>query len=267
MDLWTAFILGIVQGLTEFLPVSSSGHLVLVQKLVALPGNYLFFDIIVHAGTLIAVLVYLRRELAGIARAACSRAWLEPLGSFRSDPDFRRLLLVLLATIPTGLMGLLFKDWCLTLFNSIEAVGWALLATGVILMTTRWVARSTPLDRPGPANALVMGIAQGLAVIPGVSRSGSTIAAGLLTGLRREEAARFSFLMAVPAILGAVLLESLGGGANEIGAGPLIVGFIIAGLTGYAALAILVKVLNSGRFHWFAYYCWAVGGLILFGGG
>jgi undecaprenyl-diphosphatase len=262
-----AVLLGLVQGLTEFLPVSSSGHLVLGQHLFGLTEPELLFDVVVHLGTLIAVLtvyygdvarltaefVRLPRTLAGGWRAA----WAD-------RPMFRLLILVLAGSVPTGLIGVLFKDAFEVLFGSTLAVGFALMATGTILLLTR---RLRPTGRPLTGmtgkDALVVGLVQGLAITPGVSRSGITISTGLLLGLDRELAARFSFLLFVPAILGALVLELADASAGSFGPPALVAGFLAALISGLAALRLLLRVVRRGALHYFAYYCYLLGAVVI----
>lgn len=249
-----AAILGLVQGLTEFLPVSSSGHLVLFQKLMGFNAPELLFDISVHVGTLFAVLMVFRVDIHSMLR-----------GLWASDLDARQgrrlLLLVIVGSIPTAIIGLAFKDTFEALFNSASAVGVALIVTGLLLMATHYAKNAARgIEQTGWGSALIIGVAQGLAITPGISRSGATIATGLLLGVNREVAARFSFVLSIPAILGAMLLQikDLETPA-QINWTPFIIGAVVAAITGYIALKLLLKVVRRGRLHWFAYYCWAVG--------
>lgn len=267
MDLFKALVLGLVQGLTEFLPVSSSGHLVLAQHLFGLKEPLLFFDIGLHVATVLAVIVFVRRELAGMIRVIGTTPWLDRAGlarAWREEPFLRLLILVVLGCLPTAFIGLVFRHPLTALFNSTRAVGWALLATGCLLLLSRFFLKGRiGYDGLGPGRALVLGAVQGLAIIPGLSRSGVTITSGLFLGLERETAARFSFLLYLPAVGGALILELAkpSGGLPE--ALPLLLGGAAAALSGYLALVVLVKILVRGRFHYFAPYCWLVGLLTL----
>ena len=256
MDYGQAVILGVVQGLTEFLPVSSSGHLVLGQRLLGLHEPQLMFDVAVHVGTLAAVLLVFWRDVWSMIR-----------GLWASDEEGRAgrrlIVLVAAASIPTAVMGLAFKDWFESMFASLLAVGGALMITGCLLMVTK-LARGKGLDaaNTGPLRALVMGVAQGLAITPGISRSGATIATGLLLGLDREFAARISFVMSIPAILGALLLQVLDvakAGAPGAALPVMLAGGLTAAVVGWAALKLLLSIVRQGRLHLFAYYCWALG--------
>ena len=249
--------MGLVQGLTEFLPVSSSGHLVLAQSLIAdfdQPG--VLFDTLLHAATLLAVLVYFRRDVVELL--GC----LTPGG----DPGKRRVVgLLLLATVPTGLIGVLFKDPLEALFHAPRAAAAMLLVTGAVLWVSGLGARPRlALAEIGVPRSLAVGLVQGMAIVPGISRSGSTIATATLLGVRGEDAARFSFLLSIPAICGAVVLQ-LGelSGLPEGAAIPYLLGAVAAFASGLWAIRFLMQVIRRGRFRWFAVYCWALGGAYL----
>jgi undecaprenyl-diphosphatase len=254
LDAASAAVLGVVQGLTEFLPVSSSGHLVLGQQLLGLTEPELLFDVAVHVGTLAAVVVVFRADLWTMVKGLWARG---PQGA-----RGRRLLwLVALGTLPAAAAGVLLKSLFESLFASPAAVGAALLFTGCLLMATRLApSGDRGLARTGPGRALGVGLAQALAITPGVSRSGATIAAGLFLGLERETAARLSFVLSVPAILGALVLQLAHlDPAQAPPLAPLLVGAATAAASGLAALKLLLRLVRSGRLHWFAWYCWALG--------
>ncbi len=260
MNLIEAFLLGLIQGLTEFLPVSSSGHLVIAQGLWSQSEQHILFNIIVHLGTLTAVLIFVRRELAALARVFFSGAWLHPARAWQEEPSFRLLIMIALACIPTAFLGFVLNDWFKALFNSPRAAGTALLVTGFILMATRSrICQEACLEEPTPAKAALLGLAQGLAIVPGISRSGTTIAVGLFLGLERNVAAKFSFLMFIPAVLGALVLELGEKSCLPLSPGPALIGFLAAGVSGYLALVLLVRLLAHGKFYLFAPYCWAIG--------
>lgn len=257
-----AILLGFIQGLTEFLPISSSGHLVIGQRFLGLDQPELLFDVVVHLGTLAAVAVVFFRDLKALTlelptlfKALAAPGRFGPL--YRQRPYFRLGLLILLGTVPTALIGFVFKDPLTALFSSTLAVGLALLVTGALLFATRFIPAGT--RRTGPGSALAIGFIQGLAIIPGVSRSGSTISLGLFMGLDRQEAARFSFLLSLPAIVGALILESAEAGACGFSGLALGLGFLAAFFSGWLALKVLLKVVKNGRLHNFSYYCWALG--------
>jgi undecaprenyl-diphosphatase len=268
IDWLEALVLGIVQGATEYLPVSSSGHLVIAQHLFGLEEPALFFDIVLHLGTLVAVVWYYRRDLVKLAletfealrELASGHSWKETL---RSYPGFRFALLIFVGTIPTAVIGIAFEDTFERLFESVRLVGLMLILTGTVLLLTR-LARGGGRDAAEMRwpDALIIGVVQGMAITPGISRSGVTIAAALLLGIERETAARYSFLLSIPSILGALLLR-MGGAEDGVGTAALVVGFVAAALTGYLCLTLLVRLVKRGRLSWFAPYCFALGLLAL----
>jgi undecaprenyl-diphosphatase len=266
-----AILLGTVQGLTEFLPVSSSGHLVLFQSLFGMEEPELFFDVSVHVGTLLAVCVFFWEDLRQIGRTLFSRSTWQAadvgrLQRWREIPEMRLLGLIFIGSIPTVLLGLAFRPLATMFFSSIRLVGVMLFITGILL----WLTRG--LQRGGRDTAeltlwdgLCVGIMQGLAILPGISRSGSTIAVGLFKGLDRETAARYSFLLSIPAIVGAMVLELAGTGLRGASAlGPTAVGTCVAGAVGYGALKTLIGLVKRGELYIFSFYCWLVGGVALF---
>lgn len=268
MNSTEAIILGIIQGLTEFLPVSSSGHLVLAQKLFGLKQAELFFDVGVHLGTLVAVVVVFRREVMKIVSALMRLIHLAGsketfLHKIESDPQLKMALLIVIGSIPTALLGFLFAGIADRLFSSGLITGLMLMVTGVLLWLTRQTNASVDQirsDRLTPKNAFMIGIVQGLAIIPGISRSGSTISIGLLLGIDREMAARYSFLLSIPAIIGAGLLNLKEGLSQpDLAVRAVLLGAFAAALVGYGALKSLLQVVKKGRLHVFAPYCWLVG--------
>jgi undecaprenyl-diphosphatase len=255
MSILHAIFLGVVQGLTEFLPVSSSGHLVFFQSMFGMEEPQLFFDVMLHFGTLLAVVVYFRKDVSGILRGIGSM-----VAGKRKNGDEKRLFSwIVVATIPTGIMGLLLKDWFESLFSKPNIVGGMLLVTGSILYLTRWTKREgRTLDKMKWADAILIGVAQGIAIIPGISRSGATISTGLFCGLNRELAGRFSFLLSIPAILGAMLLVIRKASLND-DLLPILIGTAIAFGVGFFSLNFLMKVIRFGRVSYFSYYCWGIG--------
>jgi len=267
LDWWQALILGVIQGITEFLPVSSSGHLVLAEKLT---GGGLFADdqatlfiVVLHLGTLLPILWFYRQDLGQILASLKPDDALQKLGLrgwLKSDDHRWLCVLVVVGTLPTGIMGITLSSTFKELFKSPTAVCIALLVTGALLLATRFVSE----EHAGSSSlllwtALLIGIVQGCAITPGISRSGSTIAVALFLGIPRAEAARFSFLLAVPAILGGMLHEAKGGQALETIAWiPLTLGFLSAAVVGYFSLALLVALVKKGRLHHFTWYLWPV---------
>jgi undecaprenyl-diphosphatase len=268
IDWMEALVLGIVQGATEYLPVSSSGHLVIAQHLFGLEEPALFFDIVLHLGTLIAVVWYYRKDIvelvtetfAGLRYLGSGHSWKETAAAF---PGLRFVILMVIGTVPTAVIGITFEDTFEQLFGSVQVVGFMLIMTGVVLLLTR-LSRGAGRDAAAMTwvEALIIGIVQGIAITPGISRSGITISAALLLGIERETAARYSFLLSIPSILGALLLR-LNGAEDGIGTAALVLGFVAAALTGYFCLALLVRVVKRGRLSWFAPYCIALGLLAL----
>jgi undecaprenyl-diphosphatase len=249
-----AIILGIIQGLTEFLPVSSSGHLVLAQELLGVNQPGLVFELLAHLGTLGAVLVYFRKSIWRLMAA------LFPGGE---QEDRKMILWIIIGTVPAGLAGVFLEDWFDQAFSSPVLTAIMLLATGLILTSIRLVKPGTA--RVGWRSALTMGLGQAMAIMPGISRSGTTIVAGLLTKVKPERAAEFSFLLAIPVIGGAVLLKArdLIELQDEL-LGPYLVGTLMAFLFGLAAVHLVLAVIRRGKFDYFAYYCFAAGALGLY---
>ena len=245
--------------MTEFLPVSSSGHLVFFQSVFGFKEPHVFFDVVLHLGTLLAVVVFFRTDLSNILQGTRQGLKARKMG----QDGIRLLIWIIIATIPTGLMGILFKDWFESLFTRPKIVGGMLLTTGLILWFTRYVKRDGRLlEKMGWVDALLIGIVQGIAIIPGISRSGSTISTGLFCGLDRELAGKFSFLLSIPAILGATLLE-LRGIESPTEVCMHLIGMAIAFLVGLLSLKFLMRIVRRGRLFTFAYYCWPVGILMI----
>lgn len=264
-----SIILGIIQGITEFLPVSSSGHLVLFQRLFGLEQPQLFFDIALHGGTLVAVILVYWSDIQAILRDLLyylrDRFRGEPLPGFFGRPRCRLALWIVVGTIPTGLIGFTLQESIEPLFASSPAVGFALMVTGTVLwLTSYWKGSRKNGANMGFWDAIWVGIAQGLALIPGISRSGMTVSAGLFRGLDRELSARFSFLLVIPATIGALGLALIS--PDSRGSLPplnVLLGMVVAFLTGYGSLRLLLGMIRRGKFYRFAYYCWGVGAVAL----
>lgn len=256
MSLWESLVLGVIQGATEFLPVSSSGHLVIAQTLLEVRVEGVAFEVAVHLATLVSILLVYRTRVTELGQGLLTgdRAAWEYAG------------LIVLATIPAGLLGVFAKDRIEALFDDPLVPGIALLVTGAILWSSRGPLQRAQNERPTWAVALLMGIAQAFALIPGISRSGSTVVAAVWLGLEAREAAAFSFLMAVPAIAGAAVLQIpdlSGAGPEGLSAAVLLIGGVAAGVTGILAIRTFVAMLARRSFHFFAPYCWVVGALYL----
>ncbi|MEQ8765831.1 MAG: undecaprenyl-diphosphate phosphatase [Planctomycetota bacterium] len=251
-------VLAVVQGLTEFLPVSSSGHLVLFGALLDLKDPGAFLEVALHFGTLLAVVFFFRRDLLKLGRDLVSKR--VPDAERRSAWKLTFALIV--GTLPAAIVGLLFKDQIESLFDAPALAGVALMATGSLLLSTRfWKPGERGLETLGPLGALAVGIAQMMAMMPGISRSGSTIACGMWLGLRGPEAGRYSFFLSLPVILGATILT--GKDALETGTGlstfSLVAGVLVSAGVGFACLSWLMVLLRHGRLVGFGYYCLAVG--------
>jgi undecaprenyl-diphosphatase len=255
ISLLQSIFLAVVQGLTEFLPVSSSGHLVFFQSLFGLNEPPIFFDVMLHLGTLLSVVVYFRKDILGIIKGISST-----LRKREENREEAKLFLwIILATVPTGLMGFFFKDWFESFFSKPKLVGGMLILTGLILWLTRWSKKEgKPLGRMGWLDAIFIGIAQGFAIIPGISRSGATISTGLFSGLDRELSGRFSFLLSIPAILGATLLE-FKGFETASGWGNALISSAVAFGVGILALTLLIRIIKMGKMFNFSYYCCGMG--------
>ena len=266
MEPFQVVILGIIQGLTEFLPVSSSGHLVMFQNLFGFKEPELLLDICLHVGTLIAVCIVFFKEISAILAALVrlpALIWtaggLRPV--FNDNEDVRIAFLIVVGSIPTAILGFLFHKISNQIFGAVWIVGVMLIVTGTLLWLTRQLRlEGRSLLRVSMKDALIVGVAQGLAVLPGMSRSGSTISVALLLGLDREVSGRYSFLLSIPAILGALLLgfdSSIT--RNSVSGGMIFLGTFSAGIVGYAALKVLLRIIKQGQLYWFAPYCWLLG--------
>ncbi len=272
MGVWQSFWLGVLQGVTEFLPISSSGHLVLGKALLGIQTHGVAFEVFVHFGTLLAVVTVFWNDVWQML-VALGRALRRPLPGhwvalYREDTFFRLLALILIGSIPAGVVGVLFESNIENAFSSPLFVSFMLIVTGAILLGTRWAHGQ---DRQfGVVRGFLIGVAQSLAILPGISRSGSTIATGMYLNVERSEAARFSFLLALPAIFGATVLKSVELAQTGISHHEelvLAVGAATSYVAGVVALKWLLGVIRRGRLDRFAYYCFAVGllGIAAFG--
>lgn len=270
MDIFQAIIIGLVQGLTEFLPVSSSAHLIFAQQALGVSDVGLAFDVLMHVGTLVAVIVYFFNDIVNMIKGfLLSLVDLKNgnfMGEIKKDPYKKLAWLTILATIPVGVVGVLFNDIIESMFKGLTIPAFLLLVTGCLLYASqRMNSGRIDVRNVTIKEALIMGCGQALAVLPGLSRSGTTIAAGLFAGLDKEFAAKFSFILSIPAILGAAVfqLKDLSGGSVEIGA--CIAGFVVAVISGYLAISVLLKIVREKSLDIFAYYCWIVGLIVLIG--
>lgn len=263
MSWWEAALLGLIQGLTEFLPVSSSGHLVIGQYLLGLGADDITFEVFVHFGTVLSIVTVYRRRIVeilkhtwtGVAKPARAAA------HYRENGDFRFAVFILLSMVPTGLIYVLFADRLVSAFAHPRFTCGMLLVTGTLLLLTR--LRRHPDGPLSPLKSLLIGTAQGAALIPGISRSGATICTALYQNVSPEKAANFSFLMSLPVIVGATGIEALKLFQIGFTAGalPLLIGTIAAYGAGIVAIEIVLDFVRRGNLSYFAYYCYAVGGL------
>lgn len=269
MSFWESILLGLIQGATEFLPVSSSGHLTLFGALMGVSEGegdpYRFFVVMTHFGTLLAILIHYRRDLAAMAVAPFS-ALARGLHPVEADAAALRLLgVIILGTVPAVVLGLAFDDLLERLFTAPLPAALFLAVTGFILFSTRWTGPRAMGD-VGWGRGFLVGLAQAVAMLPGISRSGSTIAAGLAVGIRREEAARFAFLLAVPALVGATLFDILKIESLAAVDWPVVLtGTLVAFVSGWLCLAWLLRLLARDSFWKFCWYCWGASllGLVL----
>ena len=258
MDLLKSIILGLVQGLSEFLPVSSSGHLVIFSEILNFHEQGIAFEVFVHFGTLLSIFVAFRKELAKMI-AAPFAVWINKSDDPVLKEYLRWDLFVIIATIPAGIIGLAFKDEVEAAFSSVLLVYFMLAVTGLIMtLTPKLKNKGTPFT---VLNTFIIGCAQAFAILPGISRSGSTIFTGLFQGIDREKVAPFSFIMSIPAVLGAVILkvkDVLEAGIDSSVLTEYIVGTLVAFISGYLAIIWLLDIVKKGKLQWFGYYCFAV---------
>ncbi len=248
MDLIQAIILGIVQGITEWFPISSSGHLVLIQNLLNIQVP-LLFDVILHFGSLLVILFFYRKEILDLIK-----------GVIKGDKYSTRFTIMLItASIPIAFVGYFFNAQIKAIFNNTTTVGISLLITAIILYMSKFNNNKKKLSY---LNTFIIGLVQALAIFPGISRSGSTISIGLLQGIKREEAVKFSLLLSVPAILGANFLEfqNISSISNPT---SLIVATLTTIIIGYFSLNLLIKIIYKNKLHYFSIYCALLGILVL----
>ena len=266
-----AAILGIVQGLAEFLPISSSGHLALLQYFFGVEANsVLLFTVMMHVGTLVSVFIIYRKDIWTLLKELCYTIKDLCTGKgprINANPMRRMGFMIIVATIPTAIIGLLFEDFFESLYASIVAIAMGLIFTGIILLVAERMGRSDkgPMEMKW-RHAIFIGIMQGIAICPGVSRSGSTLFGGLIAGLKREFAVEFAFLISIPSILGSVILEApdaFAGGADASMIGPIILGVILAMISGIVAIKAMIKVVTGKRLFGFSIYVWLVAAAVL----
>ena len=255
MSILEALILGIIQGLTEFLPVSSSGHIELGKAIFGInPPDPLLFTVVVHAATALSTIIVFREDIMMLVRLLFEKAWW--------NAGRQYILYIIISMVPAVFIGLFFKDEIESLFDqNVLLVGIMLIFTGLILFMTTLVKRKR--GKIGYINATLIGIAQAIAILPGISRSGATIAISLILGVERTRAARFSFLMVIPVILGAMAKDLLdmdvSTASQEASLLPLIVGFVAAFVTGLLACTWMIAIVKRSKLSYFAIYCFVVG--------
>lgn len=240
---YQAILLGLVQGLTEFLPISSSGHLVIGQRLLGLTQPPILFDIFVHAGTLLSIIFFFKDKI------------------FKFFSRWSNLKMTFIASLPAGVFGLFLNNYIEAIFSQLVLVGVSLLITSGLLFLTKFtLSKNKPINLK---RALVIGLFQALALFPGISRSGSTISAGLYQGINQEQAFEFSFFLAVPAILAALGLQLAVNGQEPLNLNINLLGFVISFLVGYMSLVLLKKLMSQTRFYLFSFYCLIIGLFVL----
>lgn len=257
MGIIEAIILGIVQGLSEFLPISSSGHLELVKALLgddSLPKESMMMTVILHAATALSTIVVFRKDILDIFKG---------LFEFKNNESFQFSLKIVVSMVPAAAVGVLLDEQIEAFFDGqILLVGLMLIVTGLLLFLAQ-KAKSTQKS-VNKKNALIVGISQAIAILPGISRSGSTIGTSVLLGIDKENAAKFSFLMVVPLILGKMAKDLLSGEMDSISnTTPLLIGFLTAFIVGLVACQWMIKIVKRSKLHYFAYYCFAVGALAI----
>lgn len=271
MTLLEAIILGLVQGLSEFLPISSSGHLALLQYFFKIEGeSVLAFAVLLHLGTLISIFAVYYKDILDLIKELCAtiKDIFTGKGPRINANETRRLgFMIITATIPTGIIGVAFQDLFGELYLSLVAIGIGLLITGTFL----WFAEKMSQGKKSVQNmkffdAFLVGIFQSIAISPGISRSGATIVGGLLSGIKRELAVRFAFLISIPSVLGAVILEAPSAFENGMDATllvPILVGVIIAAISGFIAIKTMIRIVSNKKLYYFSFYTWAVGASVL----
>ena len=266
-----AIVLGLVQGLAEFLPISSSGHLALLQQFFGIEeDNVLLFAVLLHVGTLISVFIVYWKDIWELICELCLtfKDIFTGKGLRLAERPVRKLgVMIIIATIPTGIIGIFFNDFFDSLYNSIVPIGIGLIITGFLLILAE--RRNNASKRIGEMryiDALIVGTVQGIAICPGISRSGSTLFGSLMCTLDREFAVKFVFLMSIPSILGSAVLETpdaLAQGMNMADFGPIVVGMIVAAVSGLAAIKGMIKVVSNKKLSYFSYYVWALGAFVI----
>lgn len=271
MSYFEAIILGLVQGLAEFLPISSSGHLALLQYFFQINGeNVLMFAVMMHVGTLISVFICYWKDIWELIVELCLtiKDIVTGKGLRLNERPVRKLgVMIIVATIPTGVIGILFNDIFESFYLSLVAIGTGFIITGVLMfLAERISSANRGIEQMNFRNAIFIGILQGIAICPGISRSGSTLVGGLTTGLKREFAVKFAFLISIPSILGSVVLElpdAIKTGLEPGLLGPIVVGMAVAAVSGFIAIKGMIKIVSDKKLSYFSYYVWILGAFTL----
>lgn len=262
-----AIVLGLVQGLSEFLPISSSGHLALLQNLFEInEDKVIFFAVLLHIGTLVSIFVVYHKDIYALIKELflLFKDIFTGKGLRIEERPIRKLgIMIIVSSIPTAIMGLLFSDYIDKIFGSLTVIAICWIITGFILLFSEKLKNNKKeIEGMKYRNAIFIGICQGLAIMPGISRSGSTIVGSLVTGLKREFAVEFAFLISIPAILGSAILEfpkAIKAGIEPSTIGPMIVGFLVAAISGYFAITTMIKIVSKHKMRYFSYYVWIIG--------
>jgi len=272
LSFFQAIILGIFQGVAEFLPISSSGHLALLQKFFGIKEGNLFFTEMLHFGTLISIFIVYFNDILKMIVEFFKLIFSIVKGNKveKINKHQKLALLIIIGSIPTAIVGLLFEDFFESLYTSILPIGIAFLVTGLLLWFSEKKAyQNKNISKMSYVDSLIIGTAQGIAIIPGISRSGSTIVAGLLRGLNKPLATEYSFLLALPATFGAGLLgilKLIKSNSEILIDLPLIAGVLISAIVGIFSIRFLVRLLNKNKLHYFSYYLWAIGIITIISG-
>lgn len=262
-----AIVLGLVQGLSEFLPISSSGHLALLENLFEIrEESVLFFAVLLHIGTLVSIFIVYHEDIYALIKelGLLFKDIFSGKGLRIEERPIRKLgIMIIVSSIPTAIMGLLFSNFIDKVFGSLIIISICWIITGFILFfSEKLKSNSKEIEGMKYRNAIFIGICQGLAIMPGISRSGSTIVGSLVTGLKREFAVEFAFLISIPAILGSAILEfpkAIKAGIDPSTIGPMIVGFLVAAISGYFAITTMIRIVSKHKMIYFSYYVWVIG--------
>lgn len=261
-----SIILGLIQGLTEFLPISSSGHLVIFKSFLDMETQGVIWEIALHFSTLLAIFCVFYKDIFMMLKSACQSckklfSGESIINIFKSDPYTRLFLLIIIGSVPTIIIAFSFRNTFESLFSKPGITGYMLIVTGTMLWFTKYNFRTKSSKKNfGVFDALIIGTVQGFAITPGISRSGTTIATATFRGVDRETAARFSFLLVIPVILGAMAMmakDAITLKNEEFYF--LLIGSVVAAITGYISLRVLIRIVKNGKLHLFSYYCWPVG--------